>query len=91
MRAPGVLEGGQLATMGTGDLPGDRQAQTGAPGRTLTAGVQANEPLEDPLPLRGRDARPVVDDIDERAARTPVGSELHAAGGVSRRVVDEIS
>src|SRR5712692_1783848 len=73
------------------DGPHHRQAQTGAAAVAAPPLVEAREAVEDPLPLRRWDSRPVV--VDDEAHFAVPGGYLHrdAAAAVRAGVVEKIA
>lgn len=72
-------------------IPGDRQAEPRTAFVPAPGVVQADEPLEDPLPLVLGHTRPVVTDGEhDPAALTPYGSGARA-GRVTPGVVEQIA
>ena len=51
--------------MRLGDLPADRQAETGVLAEVLAFGTVGVEALEDPVDVLGANAGPVVLDLDD--------------------------
>src|SRR3954468_21770804 len=86
-----TVHGGQLPTVGQGDLPGDRQAQAGSASSPLTAGVQADEAFEDPFAVGGGNPGPVVDDVDDGSSVPSVETQLDPRGRVAGGVVGEVA
>src|SRR5688500_15796746 len=73
-----------------GDLAGDGQAQPGAARVPGPGFVEAGEPVEDRVVVLGRDARPVVLDLEHGLVVALPKADDHGARGVPHGVVDEV-
>jgi hypothetical protein len=66
----------ELSALGPGDLPRDRQTESGAAGRSLTAAIQPDESLEDPIPLGSRNPGAVIDDVDDESLGAEAATDV---------------
>ena len=71
----------------------DREAEAGAAGGAVPGGVDAVEPLEDPVELLGRDADAAVGDADVDGRLAGARRDDHGGplGGVGDRVRDQVA
>lgn len=89
--AVGAVVDNDPAVMGGHDLGDDRQPQPAATRGAGAVGVQAHEPLEDPLAILHRNPRPVIG--DRHAPRTVLNPHRYLDGrtGMPHSVVHEIA
>ena len=75
------------------DRTNDRQSQSRASGRPVARVLRAPEALEEVRQIRGRDARPLVDDAEHGPPRFTGQDDPHVATGrgVPRGVVDQVA
>src|SRR5207248_2390496 len=77
------------APVGLCDRPDDRKAEPGA--AAAARGIRPREALEGALEERGREAVPVVADVQLDPAVDVAGLERDRVAAVAERVVDEVS
>ena len=77
--------------MSGNELSRDRKPETGTAGVSGPGIVEAHEPVEDPLPVVGRDAWPVVVDVEHDPSIGLGEAQGHRATRVACRIVGEIS
>ena len=77
--------------MSGNELSRDRKPETGTAGVSGPGIVEAHEPVEDPLPVVGRDAWPVVVDVEHDPSVGLGEVQGNRATRVARRIVGEIS
>src|SRR4051795_1010750 len=77
--------------MGPSDLARDRQSEARAACPALSAGIQADEALEDPFPVDGGDPGAVVADVEQGISSLSADPERAAVGRVSGGIVGEVA
>src|SRR4051794_25578145 len=80
-----------LAAVRADDLPGDRQPQTRSARSALTAGIETNEALENPLPVGCRNPRAVVDHVEDGVRALPADPQLNTMRRVPGGVVSDVA
>ena len=73
------------------DVVGDREAEPGPPVVLGPGAIEPREPLEDPLPLVGRDTGAVVGHAEHRGRVRLVQRDGHGRGGVTGGVVEQVA
>ncbi len=82
---------GDLALVGDGDLPNDRQTQAGTTGVVVPGLVDPCETVEYPLRFVRGNPGPVVVDVDDRYSVAAAKRDDDFGVGVLGGVVDEVS
>ena len=77
--------------MQVGDLPRDRQPESGSTVRATATVVETDEPLEDPIPIRGGHAGPVVGHRDQHVSASSGGSHADCPLGIPLGVVEQVA